>query len=353
VNTEQLKVFESFVQEAMQQTLPQVGLNRIEDSSDSDMVHWPDPILVSIMSFQSDNMQGTAVLGCDTAFLERSHPSFDPADPARSTLLQDWLGELSNLIIGRLKNKLLPYGITLKLNPPSVIEASEEIFDSYSTRKDNVKLWFSCDHQFFCVSISMNVDPAVDFAAPIPSQGHELQPGDAIYRLNEPTGSVKKYDVIAQIRSGVMTDDDPALHDDFDFDDDMPLHHTMNRRLEGVDELEASASRKPVSSPVTTVPSATRVQYPDVHQTTVTSSATPRPNPRRSLEAAEWDEPGELCLRFQGGSIVRLAPANLLAKGTEVLVIEGYQLEIKQTAHGIRVTLPELKISLEAAIRAA
>jgi hypothetical protein len=352
VNTAQLKVFESFVQEAMQQTLPQVGLSRIEDSSDSDMVHWPDPILVSIMSFQSDNMQGTAVMGCDAAFLERSHPSFDPQDPARESLLQDWLGELSNLIIGRLKNKLLPYGVTLKLNPPSVIEASEEIFESYATRKDNVKLWFSCEHQFFCISFSMELDSSVDFAAQLPSQGHELQPGDAIYRLNEPTGSTKKYDVIAQIRSGVMTDDDPALHDDFDFDYDIPIHHPMNHKLEGVDELDASSNKKPASS-TTTVSNATHVPYPNVHQTTVTSNAAPRANARRNLEAVEWDEPGELCLRFQGGSIVRLSPANLLAKGTEVLVIEGYQLEIKQTAHGICVTLPELKISLEAAIRAA
>lgn len=352
MNTEQLKAFESFVQEAMQQTLPQVGLSRIEDDSGSDMVHWPDPILVSIMSFQSDNMQGTAVMGCDVAFLERSHPSFDPEDPARLSLLQDWLGEMSNLIIGRLKNKLLPLGVTLKLNPPSVLEASEEIFESYATRKENVKLWFSCEHQFFCISFSMDLDPSVSFAAQLPSQGHELQPGDAIYRLNEPAGSSKKYDVIAQIRSGVMTDDDPALHDDFDLDDDMPLHHqTMDRRLEGVDELEASTLKKPGTS--TTVPSATRVQYPDVHQTTVTNSEMPRSQHRRSLEAAEWDEPGELCLRFQGGSIVRLSPANLLAKGTEVLVIEGYQLEIKQTAHGIRVTLPELKISLETSILAA
>ncbi len=349
MNSAQMKVFESFVQEAMQQTLPQVGLSRIEDSSDTDMVHWPDPILVSIMSFQSDNMQGTAVMGCDAAFLERSHPSFDPNDPARDSLLQDWLGEMSNLIIGRLKNKLLPYGVTLKLNPPSVTEASEEIFESYATRKDNVKIWFSCEHQFFCISFSLDVDASVNFADHQSAQGHELQPGDAIYRLNEPAGSVKKYDVIAQIRSGVITDDDPALHDDFDFDDDVPLHQTMNRQLEGVDELEAS-SKKPIT---TTVPSATRVQYPDVHQTSVSNHDEPRSSNRPSLEAAEWNEPGELCFRFQGGSIVRLNPANLLAKGTETLVIEGYQLEIRQTAHGIRVTLPELQISLETAIRAA
>ncbi|HYX33832.1 MAG TPA: chemotaxis protein CheX [Oligoflexus sp.] len=352
MNTAQLKVFESFVQEAMQQTLPQVGLSRVEDSYDSEMVHWPDPILVSIMSFQSTNMQGTAVMGCDAAFLEKTYPNFDPNDPARVSLLHDWLGELSNLVIGRLKNKLLPFGVTLKLNPPSVTEASEIIFDSYATRKDNVKVWFSCDHQFFCLSFSVDLDASVDFAAHLPNQGHELQPGDAIYRLNEPTGSVKKYDVIAQIRSGVMTDDDPALHDDFegDFDDDVSLP-SMHRHLEGVDELEASTTRRPAST--TNIPSATRVQYPDVHQTTVNNSSLPPTSTRRHLEAAEWSDTGELCLRFQGGSIVRLSPANLLAKGTESLVIEGYQLEIKQTAHGIRVTLPELQISLEAPIRAA
>jgi predicted amidophosphoribosyltransferase len=32
-----------------------------------------------------------------------------------------------------MKNKLLPFGLALKLNPPSVTEASEEIFDVYPT----------------------------------------------------------------------------------------------------------------------------------------------------------------------------------------------------------------------------
>src|SRR6185436_12997439 len=104
VNAEQLKVFESFVQEAMQQTLPQVGLSRVEDTYDGELVNWPDTILVSIMSFQSDNMQGTAVMGCDAAFLERTYPNFDPKDPQRDALLQDWLGEMSNLVLGRMKN---------------------------------------------------------------------------------------------------------------------------------------------------------------------------------------------------------------------------------------------------------
>jgi hypothetical protein len=294
-------------------------------------------------------MQGTAVMGCDTAFLEKTYPNFDPEDPAKEALLHDWLGELSNLVIGRIKNKMLPFGVTLKLNPPSVTEASEEIFDSYSTRKNNFKLWFSCDHQFFCLSFSVDLDASVDLAAHLSKQEHNLQPGDAIYRLNEAAGSNKKYDVITQIRSGVMTDDDPALHDDFDFDYDVPSY-TMNQRLEGVEELEASTSRRPLTSMA--VPIATRMQSPDEHQTTVTHNSTQRKSVRRNLEAAEWQASGELCLRFQGGSIVRLSPVYLLAKGTEVLVIEGYQLEIKQTAQGICVSLPELQLSLES-IRAA
>lgn len=353
MNTEQMKVFESFVQEAMQQTLPHIGLSRVEDTYDGELVNWPDNILVSIMSFQSENMQGTAVMGCDSAFLERTHPSFDPKDPAREALLQDWLGEMSNLVLGRMKNKLLPYGVMLKLNPPSVTEATEEIFETYAHHKDNIKLWFGCEHQFLCLSFSVELDAAVDFAAPLPNQGHELQPGDAIYRLNEPVGAVKKYDVIAQIRSGVMTDDDPALHDDFEveFEDEVSNHHHgMNtRKLEGVEELEASSPRRPPTS----VPSATRVNYPDVQQTNVPIQNKNKIPARPALEAAEWDQPGELCLRFSGGSIVRLNPASLLARGTQALVIEGYQLEIKATQVGVRVDLPELLISLENVIRAA
>ncbi len=350
MNTEQLKIFESFVQEAMQQSLPQMGLTRVEDTYDGELVNWPEAILVSIMSFQSEKIQGTAVMGCDVAFLERTFPGLDPNDPNKESLLQDWLGELSNLVLGRMKNKLLPYGLMLKLNPPSVTEASEEIFDTYANRKDNLKLWFACEHQFLCLSFSVDLDESINFTAELPQQGHSLQPGDAIYRLNEPVGSSKKYDVISQIRSGVITDDDPALHDDFEveFEDDRIVSN-LTRNLEGVEELENNLNRRPAppTSPLT------RQSYPDIQQTSVPSQAPLRNSNRRALEGVEWGDQGELCLRFQGGSVVRLAPASLLAQGTGTIVVEGYKLEIQQTQQGVRVVIPDLQMSLEAVIRAA
>jgi len=359
VNTEQLKIFESYIQEAIQHAMPQVILNRVENTYDGELVNWPDNILVSIMSFYCEKMQGTAVIGCDAAFLERTYPGLDPKDPNKESLLQDWLGELSNLVLGRMKNKLLPFGLALKLNPPSVTEASEEIFSVYSNRKDNLKLWFNMDHQFLCLSISVDLDESINFAALMPDQGHSLQPGDAIYRLNEPVGTTQKYDVIAQIRSGVMTNDDPALHDDFEseFDDDIP-EPRKNWHLQGVEELETNHAQRTSYSGSTSVSNSAPVQppresFPDVQHANLISSATPRTTGRRILEAAEWGDTGELCLRFQGGSIVRLSPTNLLAKGAATLVIEGYRLEIQQTQQGIRVTLPELQMSLETAIRAA
>lgn len=332
MNAEQLKAFESFVQEAMQKTLPQAGIVRVRDAQGSEIANWSDSIMVSIVSFQSEHMLGSALMGCDDGFLEKTYPHFNPADPDRKALLHDWLGELSNLVIGRLKNILLPYGVMIKVNPPSVTEASEDIFASYATRKDNLKLWFSCAEQLVCLAFSMDVAASINFAADFAGHGHELQPGDAIYRLNEPEGAAKKYDVITQIRSGVMTDDDAALHDDFasDFDDDTPVpssHRSLNAMSLESTLVQPQSQPNPNSSPIRSV--------------------------RRSLEAIAWGEPGELCLSFQGGHTVRLFPANLLAKGTESLLIEGYRLEIQPTSQGIRVSMPELQISMEAATRAA
>ena len=354
----QLKIFEMFIQEAMLQALPQAKLSRVEAPSDGELVNWPEPIQVSIMSFQSEKIQGTALMGCDISFLELTCPCLDPKLPGKDALLQDWLGELSNLVIGRIKNKLLPYGEVLKLNPPSVFETGEEVFGSYAKRKDNLKLWFKSEQQHFCIALSMDIADDVDLNKALPAQGHSLQPGDAIYRLNEESNSIKKYDVISQIRSGVMTDDDPALHDDFEFDYDLEAVSAgklSGQPLIGVEELEKT-NRVNQEINVQQAVSIGRVEaqvFPDFSGLpSAAESQKSSPN-RRPLEAVDWGKGGELCLRFEGGHVVRLTPATLLDQGIGSIAIEGYQMNIQAIQNGLMVFIPELHISLETSIRAA
>ena len=339
MNQEQQQIFESFVQEALQQTLPQCELTRLQDTYQGELVNWPDSVCVSIMGFQGERMHGTAVLGCDFGFLERTCPAYQIGGSDKDLLLHDWIGELSNLILGRIKNKLMPLGIVLKLNPPSVTEASEAIFETYSTQPHNVRLWFTSEEDFLCIAFSMELAESVQFSAHPSTDGHALQPGDAIYRLNEPTGSSKKYDVVSQIRSGVSIDEDSLGQDDFDLGDEGTLN-SPGAVLPGSWERvsTSSPSTAQVSSPPFVVPAS--------------SFRTTAPEPvdasqRRVLEAVSWRESGELHLRFQGGLTYSLTLEMLVRQGWSVLIIEGYHFELTLNEESVRVLVPELQMTLE------
>ncbi|MCX6129602.1 MAG: chemotaxis protein CheX [Proteobacteria bacterium] len=353
-----MKIFAVFVQEAIAQTLPSANLKLIEAPEQGDLVNWPEPIQVSIMGFQSDKIKGTAVIGCDHCFFDQFCPGLDKQDPQYLALAQDWLGEFSNLLLGRLKNRLLPYEIILRVSPPSVSEASESIYSSYTRCKENLKLWFNAGQAFICVAFSMDIEAGVDLGARLPAQGHSLQPGDAIYRLNGESHSSNKYDVISQIRSGVMTEDDSVLHDDFDFD--LDLEHLESRpivanNLVGVEELEKPAKPQQennIQMPVS-VGRGQSNAYPEIQFSGSKNSSRLGSKNRRNLEGMEWNEAGELHLCFQGGNLVSITPLILLEQGTNTLMIEGYKVDIQQDQKGLRVTIPELQITLEAVIRAA
>jgi hypothetical protein len=67
----------------------------------------------SVMGFVSDKVRGTCLLACEEAPLDASCP---PGGNRR-----DWVGELANQLIGRLKVKLLAYEINIALTTPIVL----------------------------------------------------------------------------------------------------------------------------------------------------------------------------------------------------------------------------------------
>lgn len=74
--------------------------------------------MAAFIGFTSPQMRGSLLLSTTLGMVQMSHP-IDPRlirDPAAD--LQDWTGELANQLLGRIKNKLVPYGLTLQLTPP-------------------------------------------------------------------------------------------------------------------------------------------------------------------------------------------------------------------------------------------
>ena len=64
-----------------------------------------------IIGFSGDDMRGTLLLGASAGAL--------PGDG--DTAHRDWLAELTNQLLGRIKNQLLTYGITIYSSTPLVL----------------------------------------------------------------------------------------------------------------------------------------------------------------------------------------------------------------------------------------
>ena len=70
-------------------------------------------------------------------------------------LVRDWLGELSNQLLGRAKNRLLAYGSSFRLSPPTTLSGRELTLES----REGTTTWFK-------VTTSQGVfEYALDFRA--------------------------------------------------------------------------------------------------------------------------------------------------------------------------------------------
>ena len=78
---------------------------------------WPetDEVMLSgVMGFVGDSVRGTCVLAAPQATVEAAAP--------KNAAARDWVGELANQLVGRLKAKLMARGATIALSTPVVLK---------------------------------------------------------------------------------------------------------------------------------------------------------------------------------------------------------------------------------------
>jgi CheY-specific phosphatase CheX len=93
---------------------------------------------------------------------------------ASDTQVADWMGELTNQLLGRIKNKLLSYGVTLEMSTPTVI------FGLELARKDtgaSVRRHLAFRHENHPLLISFDAVGAPDLELSIPEE--PVDPGIA------------------------------------------------------------------------------------------------------------------------------------------------------------------------------
>ena len=94
------------------------------DALPSVEVRMTEPLASSI-GFTSDNMKGVLVLVVEKTLAMASLPANLKAKHCDDELLADWVGELSNQLLGRLKTRFLASGLQIVLSTPIVFVGRE------------------------------------------------------------------------------------------------------------------------------------------------------------------------------------------------------------------------------------
>jgi CheY-specific phosphatase CheX len=116
----------------------------------------------AVIGFSGEQMRGMIAIGMAKATLN----TFDRKDPEQTPgpSAEDWLGESSNQLLGRMKNKLLNYGIVVNIALPSVL--SGDGLELLASTPAN--LWtyaFETSAGAVYVWLEVRVEPGVNFQA--------------------------------------------------------------------------------------------------------------------------------------------------------------------------------------------
>jgi CheY-specific phosphatase CheX len=111
-----------------------------------------DTMYCGVIGFTGDQMRGSIVLAATREPLGRTAPVSDAS-------LREWIAELSNQLLGRFKNKLVPRGVVLHVSTPVVLRG---VRLTPLTRTELSPLVFDCDDGCICVWVDAELTRGVD-----------------------------------------------------------------------------------------------------------------------------------------------------------------------------------------------
>lgn len=111
-------------------------------------------LFCGVVGFSGEHMRGTLLLATSSEPLGRTSPATDAS-------LREWIAELSNQLLGRIKNRLLPCGVVLFLSTPVVLRGEHIAPFSGSELKP---LLFACPGGTVCVWLDSELSARIDLA---------------------------------------------------------------------------------------------------------------------------------------------------------------------------------------------
>ncbi len=106
-----------------------------------------DVLYCGVIGFTGDGIRGNVVLAGSSAALDQSNP-------IPGSRVRDWIGELTNQLIGRIKNRLIKHGVEVYITTPIVLRGKQIALETsdasplplyFAGQKGGVAVWFDVD----------------------------------------------------------------------------------------------------------------------------------------------------------------------------------------------------------------
>lgn len=114
-----------------------------------------------VVGFSGEQMRGSLLLATSREPLGRTSPTTDAS-------FREWIAELANQLLGRIKNKLIPRGVTLHLSTPIVLRGHHL---APIPRAELVPFVFRCEGGYVCVWFDAEVAQGIDLTVVTESEG--------------------------------------------------------------------------------------------------------------------------------------------------------------------------------------
>jgi len=126
-------------------------VSRIEENEEAVM-----SIPIACIDAGSEDLELLLSLRIPISVLSLTYPIQEDIVGMDEVILEDWLSELSNQLMGKMKKKLLVYGLDLQTGLPNSYfgtDINELLPDDFET----VFLYFDIDHEICSCSISVGI----------------------------------------------------------------------------------------------------------------------------------------------------------------------------------------------------
>lgn len=121
---------------------------------------------VAMVDAGSPELEIAVILRLPVNILALTYPSGAEITQISEEVLEDWIAEISNQLIGKIKNKLLNYGVRLTLGLPNAY-FGVDMADLITEGRHSMVTVFDIDHELLEVVLVVDVlDDTMDLTTP-------------------------------------------------------------------------------------------------------------------------------------------------------------------------------------------